>query len=222
MSIDHRMSLADLAVAYPRASRVFYSRGLDYCCGGKKSLEDACRDRGLDPDSVLSEIQVEDAPAGAALGWSERPLGELIEFIVDRYHRELRSELPELVALAEKVQMRHADKASCPVGLADHLQAVHESVLDHLAKEEQVLFPMIAQGLGCHAGGPVQAMEHEHRDHARGLQRTRELAHDLIPPAEACTSWKALYLRLGKLEADLMEHIHLENNVLFPRALRES
>jgi regulator of cell morphogenesis and NO signaling len=98
---------------------------------------------------------------------------------------------------------------------------VHASVLEHLAKEEQVLFPMIQAGHGRHASGPVQAMEHEHHDHAASLKRIRDLAHDLVPPQEACTSWRVLYLRLNQLEADLMEHIHLENNVLFPRALYE-
>ena len=130
-----------------------------------------------------------------------------------------RLELPELVALAEKVEDRHAEKSTCPRGLAAHLGQVHEAVLSHLAKEEEILFPMIVDGLGARAGSPIQVMEHEHLDHARNLRRTRELAHDFVPPQEACTTWQALYLRLDNLEAELMEHIHLENNVLFPRAL---
>lgn len=222
MTHDRNTPLADLAVTYPSASRVFLRERLDYCCGGKTSLADACQTRGLDPDRLLQEIAAAEETARESIAWERKPLAELIDFIVERYHRDLRRELPELIALAEKVEDRHAEKQTCPRGLSVHLTQIHESVLDHLAKEEQVLFPLILRGLGSQAGGPVQAMEYEHRDHGMNLQRTREMAHDLVPPPEACPTWQALYLRLAALEADLMEHIHLENNILFPRALRES
>jgi regulator of cell morphogenesis and NO signaling len=214
-----RSTLAELAITYPSASRVFHREGLDYCCGGKRSLEEVCAARGLDAASLMEEIERTETPD--ARSWSDRPLNDLITHIVDHYHRSLREELPQLVALAAKVETRHADKESCPRGLAAHLDGVLGSLLEHMSKEEQVLFPMIQGGYGKRAAGPVQAMEHEHHDHAESLRRTRALAHDLVPPEEACTSWRALYLRLNELEADLMEHIHLENNVLFPRALFE-
>jgi len=214
-------TLADLATTYPAASRIFHRLGLDYCCGGQRTLNEACQAGRLDPAEILAEIQSENPQAGAPQGWPERPLAELADFIEARYHADLRRELPELIALAEKVEARHADKPTRPQGLAAHLKQVHGAVLDHLMKEERILFPMIRAGRGSQAAGPVQVMEHEHKDHAANLRRIRELAHDLNPPAEACTSWKALYLRLARLEADLMEHIHLENNVLFPRALCE-
>ena len=92
-------------------------------------------------------------------------------------------------------------------------------MLEHLAKEEQVLFPLILGGRGRMAGGPISAMESEHDDHAASLRETRRLTADLVAPDEACTTWRALYLRLGALEAELMDHIHLENNVLFRRVL---
>jgi len=210
--------LADLAVARPAASRVFHRQGLDYCCGGKRSLAEACAEKGLDPQAVLAEIEAE-APEADERPWSERPLPELIDHILSTYHEPLRAELPELVAMAEKVESRHAEKTSCPRGLAAHLRQIHAAVLEHLAKEEQVLFPMILAGHGSRAGGPIQVMEMEHDDHGLNLARTRALTDDLNPPAEACTTWRALYLRLTELEKELMDHIHLENNVLFPRAL---
>ena len=216
-----KTKLADLATENPAASRVFHARGLDYCCGGQRSLEEACRERSLDPDEILREIGQESRDSEEEKNWTQRPLGELIDFIVHRYHDTLRSELPQLVQLAEKVETKHAEKESCPVGLTAHLRLVHEAVLDHLQKEEQILFPLIRSGMGSQTAGPVQVMESEHHEHAQNLRRTRELAHDLVPPDEACTSWRALYLRLHELEAELMEHIHLENNVLFPRALCE-
>ena len=212
-------TLADLAVRYPAASRVFHRQGLDFCCHGSRPLTEACEERGLDPARVLREIEVEDAAHPSAPRWDERPLGELIDHIVAYYHRRLREELPQLVEMAAKVERRHAEKAACPRGLHDHLDYVHQAVLDHLAKEEQVLFPMIRAGRGPHAAGPIHVMEVEHEDHAQNLARTRALTGNLVPPAEACATWTALYLRLAALEIELMEHIHLENNVLFRRAL---
>jgi len=214
-------TLAELAILTPAASRVFHRHGLDYCCGGRRPLAEACRERGLEPAEVLQEIEDESKQEPDPTLWTKRPLQELIAFLVGHYHERLRRELPELLALAEKVERKHAGKEACPVGLADHLRGVHASVLDHLDKEEQVLFPMILSGRGPGAFGPVQAMEQEHRDHAVNLERTRTLAHGFVPPEEACPSWRALYLRLDELEAEIMEHIHLENNVLFPRALGE-
>ncbi len=218
-SFSSTATLADLAVILPAASRVFHRHGLDFCCHGTRPLAEACAPRGLDPEAVLEEIAAEQPRDAGQPRWDERPLPELIEHVVSHYHARLRAELPELVALAAKVESRHADKASCPRGLREHLEEVHQAVLEHLAKEEQVLFPIIRAGRGRMAAGPVHVMEAEHEDHALALQRTRELTAELVAPPEACTSWQALYLRLYALEAELMEHIHLENNVLFRRAL---
>jgi regulator of cell morphogenesis and NO signaling len=98
---------------------------------------------------------------------------------------------------------------------------MHEEVLEHLAKEERILFPMIADGFGTRVGGPVRVLQNEHDEHGMNLTRVRALTNDFTPPPAACATWQALYLRLATLEAELMDHIHLENNVLFPRALRE-
>ncbi len=212
-------TLADLATAHPAASRVFHRYGLDFCCGGRRPLAAVCQERGLDESAVVAEIEHESAAEAGATRWDVAPIPDLVAFIVTRYHNRLRDELPQLIALAQKVEQVHADKATCPRGLADHLAAVHENVLMHLAKEEKVLFPLILDGMGAMAAGPIRVMEQEHDDHREGLIQTRALTDNLVPPAEACTTWRALYLRLDALEADLMEHIHLENNVLFPRVL---
>ncbi|MBE0565844.1 MAG: iron-sulfur cluster repair protein YtfE [Krumholzibacteria bacterium] len=223
MTMQTEMTLADLAVTHPTASKVFHRRGLDYCCGGRRPLAEACAAAGLDPAEILQEIHAAEAaePRGESVAWQARPLPELIDFIVGHYHARLREELPELVALAEKVEQSHAGKDTCPCGLADLLRQVHAAVLDHLAKEEQILFPLILAGAGRRTAPPIQVMEHEHRDHGENLARIRELTADLTAPDEACPTWRALYLRLDAFESELMEHIHLENNVLFPRALCE-
>ena len=212
-------TLADLAVAHPAASRVFHRRGLDFCCHGRRPLAEACAERGLDADSVIAEIASEETSASDLPRWDEQPVPNLVEHIVGFYHLRLRVELPEIISLAAKVERRHAEKASCPRGLHAHLEEVHCAVLEHLAKEEQVLFPMILGGRGRMAAGPIHVMETEHVDHAESLQKTRRLTADLVAPEEACPTWRALYLRLRELEAELMDHIHLENNVLFRRVL---
>lgn len=211
-------TLAELAVTHPAASRVFQANRLDYCCNGRRSLREACAQRGLDPEAILAAIRSQSASSPAPERWDERSTAELLAHIVDHYHARLRREIPELISMAEKVEKRHAGNAACPRGLSDHLRAVHENVLDHLDKEEQILFPILRGGYFDHAGGPILCMEREHDDHARDLERTRELTAELSAPAEACETWRALYLRLAELESELMEHVHLENHVLFPRA----
>jgi regulator of cell morphogenesis and NO signaling len=214
-------TLSDLAVSSPGATKVFLANGLDFCCGGRRPLADACAEKGLDADAILQAIEAADQSAGDLSRWAHQPLSDLADFIETHYHARLKTEIPQLIELADKVERVHADKPTCPQGLAVHLQAMHAAVLDHLAKEEGVLFPFIRAGRGRMAGGPVHVMEQEHEDHGRSLDRLRELTRNLTPPPEACATWRALYVRLGRLSDELMEHIHLENNILFPRALCE-
>jgi regulator of cell morphogenesis and NO signaling len=214
-------TLADLAVAFPAASRVFRRHGLDYCCHGRRPVSEACAERGLDASALLAEVTSETRAAADAESWSDRPFPEIVERIVRYYHARLRAELPLLLQMARKVEAVHAEKESVPRGLAAHVHALSQTLLDHLDKEEQGLFPMLLSGRGGQPAPTVYALEreHEHEDVALALQRTRALAKDLVPPAEACTTWRALYLRLDEFEGEVMEHVHLENNVLFRRAL---
>ena len=121
--------------------------------------------------------------------------------------------------MATKIEAVHADKPACPRGLAATLTRIETELEDHMQKEEQVLFPLIRTGRGSQAATPIGVLESEHRDHGRNLERLRELTDGYTIPAEACNTWHALYLGLDQLERDLMQHIHLENNVLFPRSL---
>lgn len=211
-------TLGELVTANPGAAKVLHRYGLDFCCGGAQSLERACAANGLSPEAVLREIDVE-RDEHEAVRWDERPVDELIEHILDRYHASLRVELPRLIDLAHKVEHRHADKPDRPSGLAALLIEVQDAVESHLAKEEQILFPLILAGRGPMAAMPVRVMVQEHEDHGQNLRRIRELARGFVLPDHACASWRELYRALEQLEADLMDHIHLENNVLFPRVL---
>jgi regulator of cell morphogenesis and NO signaling len=214
---DSLVTLAQVVAAGPSAARVLYRHRLDFCCGGQRTLGDACSEAGLNPRSVLEEIELESA-SRAPCPIPTEPI-QLVDHILDRYHRPLRPELARLLEMAQKVERVHAQKRTCPTGLASHLSEMQQAIEEHLTKEEHILFPMIQSGQGHRAYMPVQVMMQEHLDHAASLRRIRELTGDLRIPAEACATWRALYEGLAALEFDLMEHIHLENNVLFPAVL---
>ncbi|HXQ23296.1 MAG TPA: iron-sulfur cluster repair di-iron protein [Candidatus Acidoferrales bacterium] len=214
---DNLVTLAQVVAAGPAAARVLYRHRLDFCCGGQQTLGDACAEAGLNPGTVLEEIERESAST-APVRVPTDP-AQLVDHILDRYHRPLRPELVRLLEMAQKVERVHAQKPTCPTGLTAHLFEMQQAIEEHLTKEEQILFPMIQAGQGHRAYMPVQVMMQEHLDHAANLRRMRELTGDLRIPAEACATWRALYEGLAALELDLMEHIHLENNVLFPGVL---
>ncbi|HEX5054464.1 MAG TPA: iron-sulfur cluster repair protein YtfE [Planctomycetota bacterium] len=212
-------SLAQLATARAGASRVFHRHNLDFCCHGQISLADACRKKGLDVDTLIHQIEAEQRIAEPVEPWTERPIAELVEHIVAHFHEPHRRELPRLQSMAERVEKVHGDKASCPRGLAALIAGLAADLVLHMQKEERILFPMIVRGEGADAAGPIQVMEQEHVDASAVLAAIRDLTTDYQPPPEACGTWKALYLGLDEFERDLMQHVHLENHVLFPRAL---
>jgi regulator of cell morphogenesis and NO signaling len=218
ITITPQTTLAELATTQAGASRVFHRHGLDFCCHGQVPLEAACARKGLDPAALVAELEREERPDFER--WDEQPLDRLIAHLLERYHDAHRAELPRLVAMAQKVESVHADKPGCPRGLAATLARVEVELEEHMQKEEQVLFPLIRAGRGRMTAVPIQVLESDHRDHARNLEQLRALTGGHTPPAEACNTWRALYLGLAELERELMQHIHLENNVLFPRAIR--
>jgi regulator of cell morphogenesis and NO signaling len=142
----------------------------------------------------------------------------LIDHILTRYHDVHREQLPELTRMARRVEQVHGERDACPRGLADLLNTMHQEMESHMQKEEQILFPMLLRGQGSQARGPITVMRHEHDDHGAGLARLMILTDNIRPPEGACTTWRALYAGLSEFRNDLMEHIHLENNLLFERA----
>ncbi len=211
--------LAELVIARPAAARVFHRHGLDFYCGGKQTLEDACEKVGLNPQILLSEIDRERDDERDNIRWDERSVEELVDHIINRYHVPLRKEIPRLIDLARQVELAHADQPGHPRGLSNNLASMHQAVESHLPKEEKILFPLARSGRGQGAYMPIQIMMQEHKDQARNLRRTRELTDNLKIPEHACAGWRKLYSGLERLEADLMNHIHLENNILFLRVL---
>ena len=220
--IDTNASLGDIAASGADARVLLLRHQLDFCCGGQRSLADACASSGLQASEVVREIEAARDGSGPAIDWRDRPSVELVDHILERYHAPLPAHLEAVISAAEKVERVHAAKASCPTGLAAHLHRVRAELTSHMAKEEQVLFPAIRAGRrGLMLSGPIRVMEHEHEEHGGNLARLRALAHDFEPPDEACATWRTLYEELARLERDLMAHIHLENHLLFPRVLEE-
>jgi len=213
------VSLAEIVVQRPEAAQVFARHKLDFCCHGQRSLAEACEEKSLDPALVMSELGEAADPGISEEGIGKRPLDEIIEYILARYHQPLRRDLTVLLEQARIVEKVHAGKEKCPRGLAELLAHIVDAVENHLQKEEEILFPMILSGRGSMAFMPIKVMEQEHEEHGANLARIRELTGDLIVPPEACATWKALYQGLAAVEQDLFRHIHLENYVLFPRAL---
>lgn len=213
-------TLAEIATTRAGAARVLHRHGLDFCCGGNVTLEEACRPRALDGAAILAEIAAEETRPGDFARLDALPVEDVVKYVLDRFHASHRAELPHLLQMARKVETVHGDKASCPKGLAAHLAHIATELESHMQKEEQVLFPLFLSGRGPLAHMPVQIMEMEHVEHGQNLARLRQLAHGYQPPSEACNTWRALYLGLQDLERAVMEHIHIENNILFPRALR--
>ncbi len=210
--------LGELALTIPRASALFRKLDIDFCCGGKQTLERAATRKELDLEAIEAELATL-AEEPVEKDWQAAPLAEIIDHIIVRYHDRHREQLPELILQATKVGRVHADKPDVPKGLAKYLTMLHQELSSHMMKEEQILFPMIKQGMGAQANGPISVMESEHDDAGELLEVIKHTTNNVTPPPEACTTWKAMYNGINELIDDLMNHISLENNVLFPRAL---
>ncbi|MDX9857919.1 MAG: iron-sulfur cluster repair di-iron protein [candidate division Zixibacteria bacterium] len=221
MTISTESTVASLATEHPLATRVFSRYGIDFCCGGGRPLKDVCGEKGLDVGRVVEEIRQELSSADEQVHrWDTRPLDKLIQHILDTYHRPLDEELPRLQQMAARVLEVHHDKDPGRLTeLVDVYAGLKTELEDHMAKEEQILFPMILRGQGALTNGPIAVMEHEHESVGIALRRLRELTDDFEVPLEACNTWRALWKGLEALEQSLHVHIHLENNILFPRAL---
>ncbi|TNE62755.1 MAG: iron-sulfur cluster repair protein YtfE [Alphaproteobacteria bacterium] len=212
--------IGTLAEQIPGATALFHRHGLQFCCGGSHSLEQAVNKAGVDLAEVLVDLSRLTCRDSEERDWKSEQVSGLISHILERFHKVHREQLQELVRLASRVEQVHHDKPACPLGLADHLRLMTVELESHMQKEEQVLFPMILRGQGMLAAGPVRIMMAEHEGHAEALSVIDGLTNGLTPPADACNSWRALYRSLGAFRADLERHIELENNILFLRALK--
>ncbi len=229
--VNSEQTVGEVVAAAPLTARIFQRHGIDFCCGGKVPIADACRDKGVDADALIAEIeQLVAEPAPETTDWTAQPLGDLIDHILGKHHEYLNRELPRVVALAKKVDAVHgARHPEIFPALSRHVLSMAQELDAHMMKEEQVLFPAVraietggSAGAFGHCGGidaPISVMEWEHEEVGRVLADMRRITSNYTPPADACNSFRALYAGLEDMEQDLHVHIHLENNVLHPRAL---
>ena len=227
--LSPQSTVGDLVKERPARSRLFEQLKIDYCCGGKLTLAEACAKQGLEVDAVIREIRLFEAEDASMVNADAMGLGELADHIAGTHHDYLRKELPRIASLTRKVVAVHGNDEP-------RLRRIHElffelqaEMTEHMFKEERILFPMIKQIETAesvpdfHCGtlaNPIRQMEHEHESAGDALKQLRELSDDYTPPEWACNTFRALYEALAGLEMDMHQHVHKENNVLFPKALR--
>jgi regulator of cell morphogenesis and NO signaling len=225
-------SIGEIAAAQPGTIKVFQRYGIDFCCGGGRPLAEVCAERALDVDVLTRELgEAAAQPIANGRSWTGATLKELSRHIEVRYHETLRAELPRLRALMEKVVSVHGHKHAELSEMASRFRSLQEELGPHMMKEERVLFPYVARLEGLESQGakfegspfgtvenPIAVMVSEHEAAGGILAELRQLSGGYELPEGACNSYRGLYHGLVELERELHEHIHLENNVYFPRA----
>lgn len=227
-------TVRDLALESSSATRVFEKLGIDYCCGGDKPLEEACHAAKLSVEEVQNALDAAQRESNSTpvRDWQHEPLSELIAHINATHHKYVRQEIARLAPLFDKVCGVHGKNHSELLHIQAVFRGLAQELTSHLMKEEMVLFPYIVrleeaviQGepvlpppFGTVAN-PVAMMEHEHDSAGEALRAIRAASNGYVAPEGGCASYQALYRALAEFEADLHQHIHLENNILFPRAV---
>ncbi|GIV28317.1 MAG: hypothetical protein KatS3mg027_2131 [Bacteroidia bacterium] len=222
----HAETIGEIAAKDMRKVKVFMKYGIDFCCGGKKTIQEACVEAGVDYKQVEQELSQIDKEK-EDLDFNSMPLHELTAYIINKHHRYIKENKEALMGLALKVAERHGGRHPELSSIYKNFnELVHELDL-HLMKEENILFPYIdemSKGEKNEAGfgsvrNPIRMMEHEHDIAGNLIKEIRALSSNYTAPEDACNSYNALYRLLKEFDEDLMTHIHLENNILFPRAI---
>ena len=233
MTINATKTVRELAVELPAATRLFEKLGIDYCCGGATPLSDACVRAGLRLDDVVTSLErLGEAKESPTTDWQTARLNDLITHIGTTHHVFTREELDRIEPLLAKVCSVYGERRAELLRIQNLFQDLKRELLPHMMKEDQVLFPYIGELEAALDNGtakpyaffgtvrnPVRMMMTEHDAAGDVLRHIRELSDDFTPPADACVSYRTLYQALEGLEQDLHQHIHLENNILFPRAI---
>jgi len=233
MNAISQQTLAEIVTTNHRAAAVFEKYQLDFCCRGKRSLKEACAEKSLDIEDVLSELQntIASSNGNKDPSFDLLPLGLLADYIRDTHHAYTKKELPQIFLYLEKVSSKHGTRHPELFRIFDAFAAIKEEMEMHMQKEELVLFPRIKElerlKLENHASrlnvshllSPITVLEQEHEHAGMLMEEIRQLTNSYSAPADACTTFRLSYAALQAFEADLHQHVHLENNVLFPKAI---
>ena len=226
-TISIETTVGDIVRAAPSRSRIFESLGIDYCCGGKKPLAEVCQTKGLDPATVVAMLSaLDNAPETTQANPESMTLSELCDHIEQVHHGYLRQELPRLDFMTRKVAAVHGGHEPRLLEVRRVFEDLSANMVSHTKNEDESVFPAIRRLEATNGAGPdasvlessVAALESEHDNAGAALARFKELTDRYTPPDWACNTFRALYDGLEKLEQDLHQHVHKENNVLFPRA----
>jgi regulator of cell morphogenesis and NO signaling len=235
MSVTTEKTVRELALENTAATRVFEMLGIDYCCGGNRSLEQACRAANLPVDEVLDSLEMAEQTTRATQkihDWQREPLSDLVAHINGTHHKYTREEIARVGPLLEKVCSVHGKNHPELLHIRASFSGLAQELTMHMMKEEMVLFPYIVRMEEAviqnepilpppfgRVQNPVSMMEHEHDSAGDALRAMRQASSGYDAPPDACISYQTLYKALAEFEADLHQHIHLENNILFPRAI---
>lgn len=231
MQFGENKTVREMVLANPAATRIFEKFGIDYCCGGEKSLAEACSSAKVSMEEVAAALDKR-LPEGDERDWTRASLAELAAHIVTKHHRFTREEIRRLTALLAKVIGVHGGNHEELRQIQTLFAELAHEMTTHMMKEEHMLFPYIEEleaavdrrlrlvrPMFGTIQNPVRIMMMEHDSSGQVLHKIRELTNDFAPPADACISYQTLYKVLQEFEADMHQHIHLENNILFPRAV---
>ncbi|MCL1140864.1 iron-sulfur cluster repair di-iron protein [Shewanella pneumatophori] len=210
-----------------RIAHIFSQHNIDFCCGGGISLARAIKRFDADETALLDALMALESDGEKLQGLEQLPLPDLLNYIESTHHTFVREKAPLLLEYSQKMVRAHGENYDEIKPLAGWIRALVDDLIPHLMKEEQILFPAILglhnqvemQNCFGHIGNPINAMQYEHNDALQIFEKISKLTNEFTPPAHACTTWRVCYASLAEFEADLKQHIHIENNILFPKAL---
>lgn len=233
MNFNDETKVKDIALSNPAARQILEDAGLDYCCGGGKSLHEACLHADVPAEEILKRLRENSKHVSPdEANWASAPLVDLTRHIRERHHRYVREAIARVQPLLDKVEAKHGKNHSEIADIRRLFTEVGREMIMHMQKEEQILFPYIdalEKATNAHSSveppffqtvrNPINAMMKEHDAAGELVKQIRKASSEYTAPAGACTSYKTLYQDLRQFEADLHQHVHLENNILFPRAV---
>lgn len=224
--IDSNLPISKIAVSNKGAVDIFYKYGLDFCCQGFETLNDLCEKKNLSKDQIIAEIEAMESNQNDSefldSYWNQLGVDSkiaLVNHIEENYHSKLKESVPLIISLAEKVENVHQGNPSVPVGLSNDLKLFWTKLLDHIQREEEVIFQLIKNGLAEQARMPVNVRMMEHESYRNSIQNLKNYFIKYPLPQDACNSWRTLFMKLEEFIKEVQIQIHLENNILFPKIL---
>lgn len=221
-------TLAEIVTENHETATILQKHGLDFCCKGKRSLETACTEKNLPKESIAAELEHALATADFSIDYSKLGLSELVDYIVDTHHRYVKQQMPQIHSWLEKVSTKHGERHNELYKIFECFAELKAEMEMHMRKEEMILFPRIKQleepiqasrNTGMNIYAPISVMEDEHEQAGNLMEKIRLYSSNYIPPTDACTTYQLSFAALQAFESDLHQHVHLENNILFPKAI---